>query len=131
MKFIILSTIAALASSTAILEKDASKAVDAKVDVPSVSFDTTDSRAKAEKQMKQARTNWHSFFTQRKKPKFSKDILNVIKGSGNQLRGIRNEVEGSKNKLVGMDNSVFGDENSLFGLNNNIFGSKNVVAKGN
>ena len=92
MKFVIISAIAAMACSTAILNEDSGKAVDAVVSVPSVSLDTADSREKAEKQMKAARTNWHSFFTQRKKPTFSKDILNVIKGSGNQLRGIRNEV---------------------------------------
>ena len=90
MKFLVLSAVAALACSSAVLNDEADQAVNAKISVPAASFESVDSRAKAEDQMAQARMNWHSFFTERKKPEFSDDIVNVIKGSGNQLRGIRN-----------------------------------------
>ena len=115
------------------VELDARRAQSPTLDFPSfkIDFDGFSSRDDAEKQMRDVRLGWDSFFEEREKPKFTDRMVNVVKGSGNQLRGKHNEIEGSKNKLIGIDNSIFGDENSLFGLKNSIFGSQNVIAKGN
>lgn len=37
--------------------------------------------------MTQARSDWQSFFNEREKPIFTDEVVNVVKGSGNQIRG--------------------------------------------
>ena len=68
MKFLVFSALAALACSSTVLNDQAYQAVNAKIAVPQASFESVDSRQKAEAQMAAARMNWHSFFTERKKP---------------------------------------------------------------
>lgn len=53
-------------------------------------FSSLSDRNSAENRMTGLRNSWGDFFTARTKPVFSDTLTNVVKGSGNELRGTQN-----------------------------------------
>lgn len=55
-------------------------------------FSSMKNRDSATSRVNNLRDSWGDFFSKRSKPVFSDSLVNVVKGSENQVRGSQNEV---------------------------------------
>lgn len=58
----------------------------------SIDFGSSFNRNTATAAVKDTKTGWDNFFTDRNSPVFTDTLTNVVKGSDNQLQGTKNEL---------------------------------------